>query len=229
MKRAIALVALLLAGCADAPQPRSLSTGEAERLALVRFTNYTAKSAKFLADIPSPGGKLLLTGRVDFVDHLGYAAMRTEGRDDPASAGLLQWNLSRLAYLTNPATEPVDPPPDGDWQIRPFQEAGSEIDGALRLLVNLAADRPDNAQLLQQSSARWLRKDNVGGVGVDVLEGPQQAGKTPSADGARVRYWVDADGRLKRIEARLGDQREFAKFDILGTAPAVAVIPPLAP
>ncbi|MFJ4103727.1 hypothetical protein [Amycolatopsis japonica] len=227
MKRALVLVILLLAGCAGVPEPRALSTEEAERLALIRFSNYTAEHARFTASVPSPGGALRLTGRVDFVDHLGYAAMRTDGRDDSSSAGLVQWNLSTLAYLANPATEPVDPPPMGDWQVRPFARSGSELDAALRLLVNLAADRPDNAQLLQQSSARWLRKDRVDGVEVDVLEGPQQAGRAPAADGARVRYWVDADGRLKRLEARLGEQQELATFELLGTATAVEVIPPL--
>ncbi|WP_020664802.1 hypothetical protein [Amycolatopsis benzoatilytica] len=227
MKRAWLLVVLVLAGC-GAPEPRALSTSEAERLALVRFTNYTGKNARFTGSIPSSGGALRLTGRVDFVGHVGYAAMRTDGRNDVTSAGLLQWNLSGLAFLSNPATAPVDPPPTGDWQVRPFAKTGSELDGALRLLVNLAADRPDNALLLQQSSARWLRTDIIDGATVDVFEGPQQAGRTPSADGARVRYWVDADGKLKRLEARLGDEQQFATFDFLGTGQAITVIPPLA-
>ena len=228
MKRVLVLVALLLLSACGAAEPRALSTSEAERLALVRFTNYTGKNARFTGSIPSSAGALRLTGRLDFVGHLGYAAMRTDGRSDVSSAGLLQWNLSGLAFLSNPATAPVDPPPEGDWQVRPFAKTGSELDGALRLLVNLAADRPDNAQLLQQSSARWLRTDTVDGASVDVFEGPQQAGKAPSAEGGRVRYWVDADGKLKRLEARLGDQQEFATFDFLGAGAAITVIPPLA-
>jgi len=228
VKRLLAL-ALVLAACGtSAPEPRGLSTTEAERLALVRFTNYTAKNAKFSGSVPSPGGKLLLTGRIDFVAHLGYAAMRTDGRADLASGGLVQWNLTRMAFHGAPDAVAVDPPPAENWQLRALQKTGSELDGALRLLVNLAADRPDNAQLLQQSTARWLRSDTVDGVAVDVLEGPKQDGRPATADDARLRYWVDADGGLRRVEARLGDQQEFAVFDFHGVGEPLTVIPPIA-
>lgn len=229
MKRWLVLLVVLTACGASTPEPRGLSTTEAERLALVRFLNYTAKNAKFTASVPSPGGKLLLTGRIDFVDHLGYAAMRTDGRADLASGGLVQWNLTRLAFHGAPSPEPVDPPPAQDWQVRALQQTGSELDGALRLLVNLASDRPDNAQLLQQSTARWLRADTVDGVAVDVLEGPKQDGKAATTADARLRYWVDADGKLRRIEARLGEQQEFAVFDFHGVGEPLTVIPPIAP
>ncbi|TWP52873.1 hypothetical protein FKR81_07080 [Lentzea tibetensis] len=215
MKRFLVLL-LVLTACGSEPEPRSLTTTEAERLALVRFTNYSAGVQKFTAAVPSAGGKLVLDGRVDFVNHLGYAGMRTDGRTDEFSRGLLMWNLGRLAFAMNPSAVAVDPPPDAEWQVRELQEKGSELDGALRLLVNLGADRPDNAQLLLQSSARWMRSDKIGDTTVDVLEGPQQAGKKAS-DTARLRYWVDADGKLRRLEARLGDQTEFAVFDFTGS------------
>jgi hypothetical protein len=214
VKRWVALL-LVLTACGSAAEPRSLTTSEAERLALVRFTNYSAGVQKFTASVPSPGGKLLLDGRVDFVNHQGFAAMRTDGRDDEFSRGLVMWNLRTMGFAVSAASA-EDIPPDARWQVRDLQEKGSELDAALRLLVNLGSDRPDNAQLLQQSSARWMRVDRVGESAVDVLEGPQQAGKKASADGARLRYWVDADGRLKRLEAKLGDQQELAVFDLTG-------------
>ncbi|NKE57767.1 hypothetical protein FXN61_13355 [Lentzea sp. PSKA42] len=155
-KPAIALL-LLLTACSSTPDPRPLSIPEAERLALVRFSNYTTGVSAFTASVPSPGGKLQLNGRVDFVNHLGYAGMRTDGRDDQFSQGMVQWNLGRIAFATTPSTTPVDPVPPADWQVRDLQERGSELDGALRLLVNLGSDRPENSQLLLQSSARWLR------------------------------------------------------------------------
>ncbi|GLZ33055.1 hypothetical protein Lesp02_52430 [Lentzea sp. NBRC 105346] len=219
MKRLLVL-ALVLAACA--PSPRALTTGEAERLALVRFSNYSTGVTGFTAAVPSAGGKLLLDGRVDFVNHLGYAGMQTEGRSDEFSRGLLQWNLKRLAYAMTDATKPVEPLPQNGWQVRDLQEKGSELDGALRLLVNLGADRPDNAQLLLQSSARWLRTDRYEDVEVDVLEGPGQNGKD-----SRLRYWVDADGKLRRLEARLGGQEDFAIFDFTGSGAPLPIIPPL--
>jgi hypothetical protein len=215
---------LVLTACSTTPHPRSLTVPEAERLALVRFTNYTTGVSAFTASVPSAGGKLVLDGRVDFVNHLGYAGMRTDGRDDEASKGLVQWNLGRMAFATTPSTKAVDPVPSVDWQVRNLRERGSELDGALRLLVNLGADRPENAQLLLQSSARWLRSDRIGGTAVDVFEGPKQK----NAADARLHYWLDADGKLRRLEAKLGNQDEFAVFDFTGSGEPVQVIPPLA-
>ena len=160
------------------------------------------------------GGKLFLDGRVDFVHHHGHAGMRTEGRSDEFSQGLVQWNLGRMAFATAPSA---------DWQVRDLQERGSELDGALRLLVNLGADRPENAQLLLQSSARWLRADRIGDTAVDVFEGPKQKDATDS----RLRYWLDADGKLRRLEAKLGNQEELAVFDFTGPAHPVQLIPQL--
>ncbi len=223
MKKTIALL-LLLAACSSTPDPRSLTIPEAERLALVRFTNYTTGISAFTASVPSPGGKLVLDGRVDFVNHLGYAGMRTDGRDDQSSQGLVQWNLGRMAFAMSPSTRAVDPVPVVDWQVRDLQERGSELDGALRLLVNLGSDRPENAQLVLQSSARWLRSERIGDTTVDVFEGPKQK----DAAQARLRYWLDSDGKLRRLEAKLGDQEELAVFDFTGSSEAVQVIAPLA-
>ena len=213
MKKTLALL-LVLTACSATPDPRPLSIPEAERLALVRFSNYTTGVSAFTASVPSPGGKLFLDGRVDFVHHHGHAGMRTEGRSDEFSQGLVQWNLGRMAFATAPSA---------DWQVRDLQERGSELDGALRLLVNLGADRPENAQLLLQSSARWLRADRIGDTAVDVFEGPKQKDATDS----RLRYWLDPDGKLRRLEAKLGNQEELAVFDFTGPAHPVQLIPQL--
>lgn len=223
MKKALALL-LVLTACSSTPDARSLSVEEAERLALVRFSNYTTGVSAFTASVPSTGGKLVLDGRVDFVNHLGYAGMRTDGRDDEFSKGLLQWNLGRMAFAMSPSTKAVDPVPVVDWQVRELQERGSELDGALRLLVNLGADRPENAQLLLQSNARWLRSDKIGDTAVDVFEGPKQK----DAKESRLRYWLDADGKLRRLEAKLGNQEELAVFDFTTSKEPVRVIPLLA-
>ena len=224
MKKTVLVLALLVTACSSAQDPRPLSIPEAERLALVRSSNYTTGISAFTASVPSPGGKLVLDGRVDFVNHLGYAGMRTDGRDDEFSKGLVQWNLGRMAFATSPSTKPVDPVPVIDWQVRELQERGSELDGALRLLVNLGSDRPENSQLLLQSSARWLRPDKIGDTAVDVFEGPKQK----DAAAARLRYWLDQDGKLRRLEAKLGNSEELAVFDFTGSAQPVLVIPPLA-
>ncbi|WP_330277209.1 hypothetical protein OG205_16935 [Lentzea sp. NBC_00516] len=222
MKRVLALL-LVLTACGSTT-PRPLSIQEAERLALVRFSNYTTGISAFTASVPSPGGRIVLDGRVDFVNHLGYAGMRTDGREDAVSQGLLQWNLGRMAFATSPSTTAVEPVPVVDWRVRALRERGSELDGALRLLVNLGSDRPENPQLLLQSTARWLRPDKIGDAAVDVFEGPRQK----DAADARLRYWLDQDGKLRRLEARLGAQEDLAVFDFADSKQPVQVIPPLA-
>lgn len=215
------LLALLVVITACTPGPHPLTEAEAERLALMRFRNYTTGLVSFTARVPVPSsGALLLDGRLDFVDHLGHATLRTEGRSDPDSTGQLQWNLARLAF--NPAPGPLDPPPTGGWTARAFQRSGSELDGALRVLLNLAGDRPDNAQLLRQSAARWLRADSVDGVDVDVFEGPGS-----DEEQSRLRYWVDADNTLRRVEARLGSGSEFAVVDFRPADQPITRIPEL--
>ncbi|MEU5265416.1 hypothetical protein [Amycolatopsis sp. NPDC021455] len=204
MKRLVALAALLLVACGADPQPRPLSAAEAERLALARFANYRFRTENFTATVPTGAGRIALRGRVDFVGNLGYAEMSTDDRHDDASAGLLQWTPSALAFRAGPGQAATDPPPADRWQYRPLQQ-GAELDTALRLVLGLGADRPDNVQLLRQSTARWLRTDRVGDTPVDVIDGPQPAHQD-TTKAARVRYWLDPAGLLRRVEARIGDR-----------------------
>jgi hypothetical protein len=205
VKRLTALAAVLLvAACGADPQPRPLSAAEAERLALARFANYRFRTETFTATVPTGAGRIALHGRVDFVGHLGYAEMSTDGRHDDASSGLLQWTPSAVAFRGGTGQAATDPPPSDRWQYRPLQQ-GPELDTALRLLLGLGADRPDNVQLLRQSTARWVRADTVGDTPVDVIDGPQPAHQD-TTKAARVRYWLDTAGLLRRVEARIGDQ-----------------------
>lgn len=218
----VPVVSVLMSCARPDAMPRELNTTEAERLALVRFVNYESRTASVTASVPSSAGKLVLDGRVDFVEHVGYMTMRTEGRTDAGSAGLLQWNPQKLAFRQGAGQQAVDPAPAADWALRPLGRAGSDLDTALMLLVNLAQDRPDNAQLLQQSSARWLREDKVGDTRVDVFEGPQKPGQDAAG---RLRYWVGGDGRLHRLEARIGAREEVAVIDFRQGAAPITPIP----
>jgi hypothetical protein len=220
----VAAAALLavLAGCGQQPPgPQPLTMAEAERLALVRYTNYEAKVSSVLARVPTGAGVLVLDGRVDFVRHVGYVALSTEGRTDPSSTGLLQWGPRVVAFRQG-AGPASDPPPADGWQLRGMRDKGSELDAALLLLLNVAADRPDNAQLLQQSSARKLRSDTIDGTPVDLFEGPSQPGKS-----ARLTYWVDAEGKLRRLSARMGDHGSDAVIEFTPGAPPITVIQPI--
>ena len=218
--RAILLTVLLLSGCAAGPpEPHPLTTDEAERLALVRYLNYETGISAVRATIPTGAGTLRLDGRVDFVDHIGHAALTTAGRTDAASAGILEWNPTLVAFRQGTGQRASDPLPRDGWQLRRIQAKGSELDAVLLVLLNIAKDRPDNPQLLRQSSAQWLRSDRVGGVTVDVFAGPTNAGEP-----ARLRYWVDQDGKLHRLSIRVG---EHAAEAVLSFSPTTLPLTPL--
>lgn len=95
----------------------------------------------------------------------------------------------------------------GEWTRRGF--AGGPLDTGLRLVLGLAADRPDNAQLLAQSGPSWLRGDRIDGHPLDVFSGPRPRpqGSAPPAGHSPLAYWIDADGDLRRVTATLGTGR----------------------
>jgi hypothetical protein len=215
--------ALVLAGCGSStPQPHALSQEQAELLAMARFTNYDHQVVGFRGQVPTAAGPLDLVGRVDYVRGIGYGTLRTEGGAGYGSAGVLQWNSAALAFLAG-AGRADDTPPVGQWQLRPLQAPGGELDTALALLLALGSDRPDNPQILRQSDARWLRTDTVDGRAVDVFEGPRTA-DSRDASAPRLRYWLAETGELLRIEARIGAAGTDASFDLTsGAAPFEAL------
>lgn len=224
---AFSVALALLAGCSAAGTPQPLTEDQAERLAVLRFSNYQDRLVTVRGTVPSGAGELRLAGRLDFVDHVGYVRLDTPGAGgQQAEHGVLQWSQTVVAYFAG-ATQDTDPPPAGRWQLRPLSRAGGELDTALSLLLGLGNDRPDNPQLLRQSSARWLRSDTVNGTAVDVFEGPRSDGGSTGSDAARLRYWLDASAHLRRIEARLGNADQYAVFDFASGAGAFTVLPQL--
>jgi hypothetical protein len=215
--------ALVLAGCGSSPpQPRALSQEQAELLAMARFTNYDHQVVGFRGRVPTAAGPLELAGRVDYVRGIGYGTLHTEGGAGYGSAGVLQWNSAALAFLAG-AAHADDTPPVGQWQLRPLQAPGGELDTALALLLALGSDRPDNPQILLQSDARWLRTDTVDGRVVDIFEGPRTAGSQDTT-APRLRYWMAETGELVRVEARIGAAEADTSFDLtFGAAPFEAL------
>jgi hypothetical protein len=95
----------------------------------------------------------------------------------------------------------------------------------------MATPQPDDPALIAGTGARFVRRDAVGGVAVDVLDGPAipprsrpavagpqlspaaspSASSAPSpssapfaTNGGQVTYWVDDAGRVRRLEALVG-------------------------
>ncbi|WP_053204435.1 hypothetical protein [Jiangella muralis] len=244
---ALAAVAVLaLSGCSGDAEPdaaagasesgdgpRPLTGDEAQRLSMMRYTNYTDGVRAVRFEVVDNGRTLTVDGWADFAQHVGYAQVGEAGADPE----LVAWTLSGFTSHApvGPADPdgggpPLPPPDDAAWTSSALAPEQSRLHAVLALVFQAASDRPDNPLLLQQTDARWLRSDEVGGVAVDVVAGPtadrayDPATATGAADGseATVRYWVDEQGRLLRLETRLGGAGDWTTVDF-ADAPGVDV------
>lgn len=198
----ISVCLVLLAGCGRGPEPRTVTAKEADKLAAARFLNYQEGGRSVRVVVPNTTGRMTIDASVDFSEHVGYGVLETEGSNAAGSQGLLQWSTKVVAMRAEPRpplVQPVTPPQDG-WTARPLRTHGASLDTALLLAFSLASDRPDDAQLLRQNGARWLRSERVGSTRTDVFEDPNRRG----ADEHRLRYWLDSAGKMVKVEARLG-------------------------
>lgn len=200
----VAVVVALLAGCtAPAPSDRALTTEEAQRLAIARFTNYDEGVRAIVATVPGQQ-PVRLTGWVDFANHRGLVSVGTSDKA-PGELGLYAWTGEKIAARDGAVTAPGLPLPEDGWQIEPLDASASVLQNLFVVALSLGSDRPDNPTLLQQSDARWLRSDDIDGTDVDVISGPTSDGPavgTPDPAAATVRYWIDEKGRLLRVELR---------------------------
>lgn len=181
-----------------AEEPRALTTDEAERLSVGRFLAFQDGSREFSADVPTADGSVSLHGRVDYREEIGIAAATLDG-----GAAVISWDADTLVGWVGAGdgTTPPDAPPPTPGAPRDLDPATSTLDTVLVLVSSLGVDRPENAQLLQRSDARWLRDDTVDGVDVDVIAGPADA---DTGEGAgTTRFWIDDTGVLRRFEADL--------------------------
>ncbi|GAB3940629.1 hypothetical protein GCM10027614_24610 [Micromonospora vulcania] len=223
---ATALVIGLLSWAPAPPEPtRPLTVAESERLAAMRVTNLRDLRAGVRVTVGSGAARTELVGWVDWSRPLLYLDVGGPGAG--AERGLLQTSGPVLvirpdpAAVPTPAAPPLVPPADR-WRLHRLAP-GATLAPVLHLLFDLAADRPDPAQPLRDGGARWLTQDTVGAGPMDVLEAPLPAGTAPGtgspapsgttpasaqqptagdADG-RPRYWLDQDGRLHKLVARL--------------------------
>ncbi|MFD0823899.1 hypothetical protein ACFQ0D_37525, partial [Micromonospora zhanjiangensis] len=128
-----------------------------------------------------------------------------------------------------PASPPLPPPTERAWTFTSWQRRADARGGLdLDLLVNEALScggraAADPVEL--RSSAVWLRGDTIAGRPVSVFEMPKpaEAGEPPGQ--ARLRYWVDGGGLLRRLElrTRIG---AFAQLDLdPGPVPWISPVP----
>ena len=216
---AVAVLAVL-AGCGATPDPapaaRPVTAEESQTLALVRFNNFDAGARRMTATLEDRGHELALDGWVDYTTHTGLALLSVDGAPDRE----LAWNGAYVA--ARPATAagapdvpvdvaldvPLDVPLDlGGWDATALDAGATPLHALLIVLASLGSDRPENPLLLQQGGALWLRVDTVDDRPVTVFTGPSDGAVVDGAidpEAASVRYWVDADGVMMRVEVRLG-------------------------
>lgn len=198
-----------LAGCGSDPQPtstgpRPLTTAEAERLAVIRFNGFNVGVRSFTGTFTDGRVQVAMTGWLNLVDHVGYALATPraiQAGQDAGDAFLVEWTLNQVGRRVPDGPEPLLPVPTDNWQTSTLTASDSFLASGQLILLNLGSDRPENPQLLAQSTARWIRADRLGTVPVDVMSGPSAEGSTAASG---LRYWVDAQGTLLRMEAQLG-------------------------
>lgn len=208
---AAALVsAIVLTGCTAQtptpaePTPRALTVAESERLAVIRFNNYNSSPLSVSGTVQDGEDTLNVVGYVDYTRHLGYLRVT---QPDATASFLALITLNEVGILDDAAVTSDPPPatvPDGDWKFVALDPASSTIASALAVLINLGGDRPENPQLLRQSSARWLRETAIENADVTVMSGPGSEDSTDPGQGSALTYYVTDDGVLRRLEAALG-------------------------
>lgn len=230
-----AAAVLVLAGCSgdddpgaaasgspSAEGPRPLTGDEAQRLSMMRYTTYTDGVRAIRFEVADNGRTFTVDGWADFARHVGYAHVGQDGGEPE----LVAWTTAQITSHAPVGPDsgggpPLPPPDDAAWTSSALAPEQSRLHAMLALVFQAASDRPDNPLLLQQTDARWLRSDEVDGVRVDVVAGPtadrvhDPATATTAADGgdATVRYWLDGQSRLLRLEARLGGAGEWTAVD----------------
>lgn len=233
---AVLAVVLVASGCGSddpdpsgdtqttrAPGPRALTAEEADRLAVARFNNYKRDLVPFTLTVPVDAQTVTVTGRAAYRDHRAIGSLAA---DNPAAYGVLAWNLRAVGLLATEA--PVSESqlaqakqfPDTAWDVHDLTGdlTGSPLDAALLVLLNLALDRPENAQLLRQNGAQWQGAAEVDGTDVDLMTA------TPEGQGQTLTYYVDDLGNLLRVDLAVGGPVPATITFGAGNAGAVPVV-----
>lgn len=239
---AVAAVALLAAcGAADldGAEPgagtaeRPVTGAEAERLAVVRYQNFTRGVVPARVALRIDDQDLVLDADVDMRRGRGYGTFVATARpgsgaqssDVQGSAGLIQWTAGAVALLPNGSGVAERPPPKAGWQVRPLAPESSRLDTALATVLALASDRPENPLLLQQGGAAYLSRQQLRGREVDVFRGPEVAAGNGTTNASRLTYLIDDSGALQRVNVALPGEEGPLTIDLLdGTGRRVSLI-----
>ncbi|WP_428964602.1 hypothetical protein [Micromonospora fluostatini] len=199
--------------------PRRLTTAERHRLALLPARLRAAKGATLTVTAPlgpsanlRAAGWLSWTGPVSYlaVAELGAPDRRTLLRTDPTGTGRTERPATGADDDVETPARPPLPPPRAGWQrTRP---ADTDLDRLVETALRAGDPDPPRAPALR------LRDERLAGRTVDVVE--VRTGPAP------VRYWIDREGLLRRLELRTS-AGTWAQLD-LNPGPVPRLSPPAA-
>lgn len=191
--------------------PREVSEPEATLLSAMRQRNYRARSAQLTITLPVlPGALRRAKGWLDWQRGISYLSV--QDIDDASYDVLLHANKSSVAIHKTggraPDT-PTIPAPKGGWEKAEWNQLSgtsglTELDMLVYEALAMGVNQLDDAKSIR-GGARRLRVDVLNGVPVGVFELPSVIEQQVSAPGqARMRYWIDNSGVLRRLEVRTG-------------------------
>ena len=212
---------------------RAVTAEEAGVLSRVAQRNLNRGGGVLDLTVPTvPAANLRGAGWIDWKKGVAYLSVRDI--DKAADVALMRADREGVAVLpTKPRANarPPLPAPTGDrwkyqrWVDRADTSGGLDLDLLVAEALTLASeDRDDPAALRQRAS--WLRADTIGERPVSVYEiaKPQETGAVRRGQ-ARMRYWIDKSGGLRRIELRTRTGA-FAQLDITpGEVPELPTVP----
>jgi len=192
-------------------KPRAITAAETGLLSRMTQRLRAERGARVRLTVPTapPAANLRGAGWVDWRNGISYLIVRN--LDDARTGTLMRATHWGVASRTVPpwaagdAMPPLPPPSNRrwtytDWSRREDALGGLDVD----LLIHEALSVGDGGQGIRalRRSASWLRADTVDGTSVNVFEIPKAAEAGAAQGQARLRYWVDRTGLLRRLELR---------------------------
>jgi hypothetical protein len=219
-RAALALTAalvVLIAGCSTSPTEDAplvdtpLTLEQASLLAETLHRNHEAGGASFTvtARDTTTGATVVLDGQVDW--RTGHGLADAVGlRDEAGEVLAVAWTRDAVAEQ-RVAGEP--------FELRGVDTSQHTADRLIAIVLGLATERPDNAQLvLQKPDAGFVRRDVLRGVDVEVLRYSE-----------RTLLWIDpVSGVLVRFEGNDRQGTAPVVVDLIALGPVVVELPPVA-
>jgi hypothetical protein len=197
-----------------------LTEGQAAVLSQVLYKNLQAGGADLAVNVAyGAAASLVLTGVVDWTDHVGRGRLETRFTDGrPSTFTDLVWTSDAVIIADPPgmAVAAAMVGRDGvHYVARPPSPDRIPLDRVIAISVSLAATQRDNPLLVQQSDARFLGRDAINGQAMDRYRYQD-----------RAIYWVGvADGLLHRLEATINGFAGTTTFDLTAHGPRPVTLP----